>query len=174
MTQIWKVTLGGHPKVTPKVTQKWLFGQFWVTFGSLSGHFWVTFGVALGWPPKVTFESLFCVFTCFGVWGVLWGQEGHKSRSERKRFGHSFPSWIFFWGKTFPSKGNLGELFPRGKLSGLLNRLNAILSLLHPLDRYRTDSAIVSAIGRPLSRIQTQVGVLNCLVLNRFGGSTAR
>ena len=36
-------------------------------------------------------------------------------------------------------------------LSGPLNRLNAILSLLHPLDRYRTPSAIGSAIGRPLS-----------------------
>ena len=37
-------------------------------------------------------------------------------------------------------------------LSGPLNRFNAILSLLHPLDRYRTPSAIGSAIGRPLSR----------------------
>ena len=36
-------------------------------------------------------------------------------------------------------------------LVGPLNRLNAILSLLHPLDRYRTPSAIGSAIGRPLS-----------------------
>ena len=40
----------------------------------------------------------------------------------------------------------------RRRLSGPLNRLNAILSLLHPLDRYRTPSAIGSAIGRPLSR----------------------
>ena len=44
------------------------------------------------------------------------------------------------------------------------HRLNAILSLLQPLDRYRTPSAIGSAIGRPhispylaLSRIQTQL-----------------
>ena len=37
-------------------------------------------------------------------------------------------------------------------LSGPLNRLNAILSLLQPLDRYRTASAIGNAIGRPLSR----------------------
>ena len=36
-------------------------------------------------------------------------------------------------------------------LSGPLNRLNAILSLLQPLDCYRTPSAIGSAIGRPLS-----------------------
>ena len=36
------------------------------------------------------------------------------------------------------------------QLSGPLNRLNAILSLLQPLDRYRTPSAIGSAIGRPL------------------------
>ena len=37
-------------------------------------------------------------------------------------------------------------------LSGPLNWLNAILSLLQPLDRKRTLSAIGSAIGRPLSR----------------------
>ena len=63
------------------------------------------------------------------------------------------------------------------ELSGPLNRLNAILSLLQPLDRYRTPSAIGSAIGRPylaLSRFRAQVGVLNRLVLNRLGGSTAR
>ena len=45
-------------------------------------------------------------------------------------------------------------------LSGPLNRLNAILSLLQPLDRYRTPSAIGSAIGRPylaLSRIHAQL-----------------
>ena len=62
-------------------------------------------------------------------------------------------------------------------LSGPLNRLNAILSLLQPLDRYRTPSAIGSAIGRPylaLSRIHVQVGVLNRLVLNHIAGSTAR
>ena len=41
---------------------------------------------------------------------------------------------------------------PGLNLSGPLNRLNAILSLLQPLDRYRTPSAIGSAIGRPLSR----------------------
>ena len=38
------------------------------------------------------------------------------------------------------------------RLSGPLNRLNAILSLIHPLDRYRTPSAIGSAIGVALSR----------------------
>ena len=62
-------------------------------------------------------------------------------------------------------------------LSGPLNRLNAILSLLHPLDRYRTASAIGSAIVRPylaLSRIHAQVGVLDRLFLNRLEGSTTR
>ena len=61
-------------------------------------------------------------------------------------------------------------------LSGPLNRLNATPSLLQPLDRYRTPSAIRSAIGGAylaLSRIHTQVGVLNRLVLIRLGGSTA-
>ena len=37
------------------------------------------------------------------------------------------------------------------RLSGPLDRLNAILSLLQPLNRYRAPSAIGSAIGRPLS-----------------------
>ena len=63
------------------------------------------------------------------------------------------------------------------RLSGPLNRLNAILSLLQPLDRYRGPSAIGSAIGRPslaLSRFCAQLGVLNRPVLNRLGGSTAR
>ena len=58
-----------------------------------------------------------------------------------------------------------------------LNLLNAMLSLRHPLDRYRTPSAIGSAIGRAylaLSRIHTQVGVLNRLAVNRLGVSTAR
>ena len=71
------------------------------------------------------------------------------------------------------SMSGLGSL----PLSGPLNRLNAILSLLQSLDRYRTHSAIGNAIGRPylaLSRIHAQVGFLNRLVLNRVGGSTAR
>ena len=62
-------------------------------------------------------------------------------------------------------------------LGGPLNRLNAILSLLQPLDRYRAASAIASAIRRPylaLSRFHAKVGALNRLVLNRFRGSTAR
>ena len=47
------------------------------------------------------------------------------------------------------------DQMPRGPcetLSGPLNWLNAILSLLQPLDRYKTPFAIGSAIGRPLSR----------------------
>ena len=50
---------------------------------------------------------------------------------------------------------------------------NAILSLLHPLDCYWTPSATGNAIGRPylaLSRICTQVGVLNLLALNHDSG----
>ena len=60
-------------------------------------------------------------------------------------------------------------------LSGPLNRLNAILSLLHPLNRYynRALSAIGNAIGRPLSRPISHpnrvVGVLDHLVLTAWG-----
>ena len=46
-----------------------------MTENSLLSHFRGYFGMT----PKVTFESLFCDFNCFGVWGVLWGQEGHNS-----------------------------------------------------------------------------------------------
>ena len=46
--------------------------------------------------------------------------------------------------------GSMGRT--RLTLVAPLNQLNAILSLLQPLDRYRTPSAIGSAIGRPLSR----------------------
>ena len=50
---------------------------------------------------------------------------------------------------------------------GELFRLNALLSLLQPLDRYRAPSAILA-----LSLIHAQVGVLKCLAPNRLGGST--
>ena len=46
-----------------------------------------------------------------------------------------------------------------------------------PFDRYRTLSARGSAIGRPypdLSRIHTQVGLLDRLALNHLESSTAR
>ena len=54
---------------------------------------------------------------------------------------------------------------------------DAMLYLLHPLDRYRTPYAIGSAIGRAylaLAHIPRQVGVLNRLALDRLRGSTAR
>ena len=49
-----------------------------------------------------------------------------------------------------------------------------MLSVLQPLDRYRSHSAIGSAMYLALSRIHTQVGVLDRLVLNRLEGSTVR
>ena len=48
--------------------------------------------------------------------------------------------------------------------------------LFQPLDRYRTLSAIGSAIGMPylaLSCFHAQLEVLNRLVLSRLGASTA-
>ena len=47
---------------------------------------------------------------------------------------------------------------PPKTLSGPLDRLNAILSLLQPLDRYRATCAIGSAIGRALSRPNPRTG----------------
>ena len=118
----------------------------------------------------------------------LWGRGGQVIDSVRAKMRPTYrlySIYIYEGGQSSKSIGwsRRGSLMPRGKncretifgrsvapLSGPLNRLNAILSLLHPLDRYRTPSAIGNAIGRPylaLSRIQTQVGVLNRLVLNR-------
>ena len=62
---------------------------------------------------------------------------------------------LFFWRSS--ENGFFRSLGPLG------NRLNATLSLLHPvpLNRYRTPSAIWSAIGRPyltLFRIHTHTG----------------
>ena len=63
-------------------------------------------------------------------------------------------------------------------LSGPLNRLNAILSLLHPprpLQEPLCDrDCDWKALCRPISHIHTQVGVVNRLVLNHLGSSTAR
>ena len=85
-------------------------------------------------------------------WGSSTWRGGAKKFSmslktrETKLFWRDIPG--FCW--DIPAKRL--QKFKRKTLSGPLNRLNAILSLLHPLDRYRTSSAIGSAIGRPLSR----------------------
>ena len=77
-----KVTFG----LPAKVAQKWLKSDskvtFWtvfVTFESLLSNFWVT----LAGSPKVTFESLFCVFEFSGVWGSVGDMAGHKSKEVR-------------------------------------------------------------------------------------------
>ena len=88
------------------------------------------------------------------------------------------PAPLVGWGWPFESPTGAHNQNALCLLSGPLNRLNAILSLLQPLDRYRAPSALESAIGealsRPISHPHTVVGVLNRLVLNRLGGSTAR
>ena len=95
----------------------------------------------------------------------------------RLRFMALFPSLYQTGNIPLVAPGRFGSVRLRQDLSGPLKWLNAILSLLQPLDRYRTPSAIGSAIGRPLSRPishpNTVVGVLNRPVLNRLGGSTA-
>ena len=79
-------------------------------------------------------------------------------------------------GPVLRHTARLSQRYP--PLSGPLNRLNAILFLLEPLDRYRTPLCDKEVrLGGPyvaVSRIQTQVGVLNHFVLNRLVGSTAR
>ena len=108
------------------------------------------------------FSAVFQPFSMSGIWHLCsWPQ-----RSQDQCF------------EKFHLVVSVVSIVPRHTvLSGPPNWLNAILSLLQPLDRYRIPSAIGSAIGRPylaLSRILAQVGVLNRLVQNRLGGSTAR
>ena len=76
-----------------------------------------------------------------------------KRRVHYSPFGESigrFWKVRFLSGKIFQE--NIGFLPCISDFSGPLNRLNALLSLLHPLDHYRTPSVIGSAIGRPLFR----------------------
>ena len=55
-------------------------------------------------------------------------------------------------GKGSQKGSEKGTVKEGSEQSGPLNRLNAILSLLQPLDRYRAPSAIGSAIERAPSR----------------------
>ena len=79
------------------------------------------------------------------------------------------------WGICSPDQTQTKPTFtdPRNYPLEILVAPLTILSLLHPLDRYRAPSAIGSAIGRALSRPiphpNTVVGVFNRLVLNRLG-----
>ena len=97
----------------------------------LSGHF----RGALPWMWDVTWEL---------SWTVFAGLQSQPSRA---------PLWRLSWAHSWThSWGHFQTAISTHHLSGPLDRLNAILSLLQPLDRYRALSAIGSAIGRPLSR----------------------
>ena len=81
---------------------------------------------------------------------------GYRLDSQASSFGHS----------QFRTPNPLG-------LSGPLDRLNAILSLLQPLNRYGAPSAIGSAIKGPylaLSRIHAQVGIYHPPCFKPLGG----
>ena len=111
--------------------------------------------------PKIAVQLLFSLMACcrggvgFGL-GLAEGR-GWATRLPKRnwirgsakacfqRHEERNPNPIFESGFASPSG-------PCRALSGPLNRLNAILSLLQPLDRYRTPSAIGSAIGKALSR----------------------
>ena len=121
------------------------------------------------------FLSIPLVFCFLSLSSKAWCDR-FRQKTPRKRARHYHITWLL--SQAFETKHlecrarrNVGQpnLQPKsqrsfswwGDLSGPLDRLNAILSLLQPLDRYRTPSAIGSAIGRPLSRpishMQTQL-----------------
>ena len=93
------------------------------------------------------FEEAFCAHKVRLKWYGFKGFPSHSSHCS---------------GGLFPQHSGVSPLFlPKRRfrtvcishdLSGPLDRLNAILSLLQHLNRYRAPSAIGSAIGRTLSR----------------------
>ena len=100
--------------------------------------FWAILGTCLGVPQRVLFECFLAFF----------GPKNDKKHSKSTLWGT--PRQV----PKIAQKALRGALSGPGPKSTPVNGgrdRNAILSLLHPLDRYRTSSAIGSAIGRPLS-----------------------
>ena len=56
--------------------------------------------------------------------------------------------WVLSFGRGLLNAENSGTC---GALRGPLDRLNDILSLLHPLDRYRTPCGLGVRLGGPIS-----------------------
>ena len=165
-----------HKKVTMEVTEKWLVGYAWITqdvgyYSSETGR--IRFrGVRFQTPNSVSFlglpefrgansvsssQPIICVpkrthrvsrRTHRVCPKTQWGSVSSLLRNSTLETAfRPLPNSRFY--NLFRVSGvNPQSHF----LSGPLNRLNAILSLLRPLDRYRTPSVIGSAIGRPLSR----------------------
>ena len=99
----------------------------------------------------------------FGIWGRFSAANRQRGRFPAKK-GQGI---LRIWNENFQEPSENTHVH-----SGPLSRLNAILSLLQPWIRCRTPSAIGSAFWE--AYISNRVGVLNCLVLNRSGGSTVR
>ena len=128
------------------------------------------FGVQKPPFPLVKQKGVFCQKVPFFFKG-LQGKWGFLDRSlcvRAKGMGFLGPKTLFSrkWGFG-PCLGSgesqiqvsfLQSSLLSWELSGPLNRLNAILSLHQPLDRYRTPSAIGSAIGT------MEPAILNCFL----------
>ena len=105
----------------------------------------------LFYPRK--FLGVLSDFSCFPLffWGFSGGSEGAKKNPKHQ--GKEDQGCFIFQGLGISNRTKPGNsafaLRACPGLSGPLNRLNAILSLLQSLDRYRTLSAVGSAIGRP-------------------------
>ena len=138
--------------------------------GSLSYFSFSSFPIFMGRPKPALFsysflvlaggpkvQNLFCTPRRRKSWySKVPGIQGTKIQaSTTPSFTEGLQIAILWtcWGHLGPSgpKSAKGRQPVPGQ-SGPLNRLNAILSLLQPLDRYRTPSAIGSAIGKALSR----------------------
>ena len=120
--------------------------------------------------PYIFWDSFQYAFAGFEIIGIIYLMQLHFWRFSElilhKFFGGGY---VKVWPNNIVISRSQTPKCP-------LNRLNAILSLPHPLHRYKTPSAIGNAIGRPLfrPRIHAQIGSLNHHILNRSGGSTVR
>ena len=86
-------------KVTPKVTQKWLFNHFWSTFRSLWPLMRYIRGHSGANPQKTPLGHFLAALIVWGVLGLLKGQEGHKRSTfqtlESSHFtGHQPIHWL--------------------------------------------------------------------------------
>ena len=128
-----------------KVTKKWLSGfpPKWLKSEPRSDFLT---------PQKATFVSL------LGSKSHIWSHFWVTLRATLKVTFESL--FIFLLLGVFLEDSQDHSLRREEKWEEPLNRLNAVLSLLQPLDRYSTSSVIGSAIGRPYlapSRIHAQV-----------------
>ena len=79
--------------------------------------------------PKVTFESLFCIFEFFGVSGSVGGMAGHKSKGGIRAMEGRLAIFLFLKGTGqggFPDLGSSVPICPFLSFAGLSRSFGGI------------------------------------------------